>query len=732
MEENIIKELAKCLFFGGKIRNSIKSNNYIEIVQLRDEFMNYINSLQTLIPSNKYNFRTIYNLNFTKLKSVSGINEHIFEVFMYNLNKILDDLNDSEKRVYLFEKTKLEIDKHEKKIEEEGEIIKNIEKDVPLQKINLEEIIINEEGKNDDNYFKFFKLLRFKICNFKNIEDLEIDFSHNNRETILIGNNGCGKSNILEALSSIFMSLYKNNKYSPEFDYSLSYKKDFNTINIDYYKKKYHITVDDILINKSVLSLNNYLPSNIIACYSGNNLRLWNKYYSPYYNDYVRSIITNKIPELNLMYINNDCLELCILSLFFCDFSNNIDIAEFCNDTLNIQNIHNIKINFDIPKFKNWQSNDVSKMFLTINSIYEKEINISMDSLKTLLVDYNSKDIFNYFYVASISDNRIISKIQVDLKLNNGIIIDFQSLSEGEHRNILIRTILEVIGNENSLLLFDEPDSHIHVTRKLELKEVFDKFKNRENIITTHSPTLAMCFDIKNIESLTKDKNGKVIKIENKKHEIISELTGGQWSLQEENVFLSSNKKLTLLVEGKTDKIHLINAFNAYKMDYPNLDFDVYSMNSEQFVRNTLMGLSNSEIKWNKKFVGIFDNDNAGRDAIKNGFSNKENKLIYCTHNNVECKSFYAILLPKLNFNGDVTIENMYDSSKYEEAYIKAVNQKKGYFNGLSLSKINEDITNKSKTILADMSSSFSKEDFGGFKPLFDIINEINEIPIQS
>jgi predicted ATP-dependent endonuclease of OLD family len=46
---------------------------------------------------------------------------------------------------------------------------------------------------------------------------------------------------------------------------------------------------------------------------------------------------------------------------------------------------------------------------------------------------------------------------------------------------------MDVLGNENSLFLFDEPESHLHISRKKEVKKYLDK-PNHFSLLTTHSP----------------------------------------------------------------------------------------------------------------------------------------------------------------------------------------------------------------------------------------------------
>ena len=57
-----------------------------------------------------------------------------------------------------------------------------------------------------------------------------------------------------------------------------------------------------------------------------------------------------------------------------------------------------------------------------------------------------------------------------------------------------------------------------------------------------------------------------------------------------------------------------------------------------------------------------------------------------------------------------------------------ALEDKKGYFNGLSIDTIAEDIKNKAKTILASRAQSFSTNDFIGFTPIFELLDKIRTL----
>ena len=51
------------------------------------------------------------------------------------------------------------------------------------------------------------RLDRLRLMGFKNLKNFEIDFDQGELSTVLIGENGTGKSNVIEALVTIFRDL---------------------------------------------------------------------------------------------------------------------------------------------------------------------------------------------------------------------------------------------------------------------------------------------------------------------------------------------------------------------------------------------------------------------------------------------------------------------------------------------------------------------------------------------
>lgn len=128
------------------------------------------------------------------------------------------------------------------------------------------------------------KLISFKIkSDFRNLKGLKLSLNEKNDTYVLIGNNGTGKTNILEALSSVFYSLFFKKAF--EFSFVLLYKLDD-----DSYRISHDIATAQTLCKKNdvlVKELDVILPNRIICNYSGEDTRLWDNYYKESYSNYI-------------------------------------------------------------------------------------------------------------------------------------------------------------------------------------------------------------------------------------------------------------------------------------------------------------------------------------------------------------------------------------------------------------------------------------------------------------
>lgn len=130
------------------------------------------------------------------------------------------------------------------------------------------------------------QLLRIRIPNFRNLRDLNIAFDTHLqpadappkpiRSHALIGQNGTGKSNLIEALITIFRDVDLDREAA--FNYTLEYSIHGHVVRIEAdsaKQKRPYVWVDDKAASQGFLLKNReLLPAHIFAYYSGRNERI--------------------------------------------------------------------------------------------------------------------------------------------------------------------------------------------------------------------------------------------------------------------------------------------------------------------------------------------------------------------------------------------------------------------------------------------------------------------------
>lgn len=117
------------------------------------------------------------------------------------------------------------------------------------------------------------------VSGFKNLSDFIMDFDSNSPTTVLVGRNGTGKSNILEALTVIFRDLDLE-VVTPQFGYVLEYSCRGKRIIIDSdpdrQTKKVQMIIDGSTLTKKAFKENKRanLPNYVFGYYSGPSNRM--------------------------------------------------------------------------------------------------------------------------------------------------------------------------------------------------------------------------------------------------------------------------------------------------------------------------------------------------------------------------------------------------------------------------------------------------------------------------
>ena len=159
---------------------------------------------------------------------------------------------------------------------------------------------------------------------FKNLADFQIDFDEASEMTVLVGRNGTGKSNLLEALTIIFRDLDLGLR--PAFSYELRYFCREHIINVDANPERrsqlgYELTVDGKHLTWRKFHDNptrEYLPNFVFGYYSGPSNRM-EHHFERYQEAFYRQLLNNNDQPLRPLFFARPVHSQFVLLAFFLD-----------------------------------------------------------------------------------------------------------------------------------------------------------------------------------------------------------------------------------------------------------------------------------------------------------------------------------------------------------------------------------------------------------------------------
>jgi predicted ATP-binding protein involved in virulence len=408
------------------------------------------------------------------------------------------------------------------------------------------------------------------INDYKLLKDFTINFSKD--VSILIGINGSGKSSILECVAQIFSDAYlqEKSKFGFKLEYELRLEEiieqtattsEFKTdyIKVEIYAEKKDVkllykvyTGNDILeketdIEKKFGSLEKIFPSNIVIYYSG-LADIMKKICQPHDEKLsVNFRKGNTSLHRPFFYFEPPLFNLILITLLSYEYG---DIPQFLSDRAKIKGVQSIQINLKKPSWGKgkinewWGAKGEVKIFLDLLS----KIGFSLDKdgkqvgrngdvlIESLPNEALTITIIGQEKLFEIKEHFVEEKTL--FKILNTLLIDgfqpevkfsfiqedstgqhsFNVLSEGEQQAIIIRGLIELVNNENTLFLFDEPDTYLHPSWQRNFIESINdlskntEYKNSQFLITTHSPQLLSNADPANCDVQIME-DGEIVKV---------------------------------------------------------------------------------------------------------------------------------------------------------------------------------------------------------------------------
>ena len=564
------------------------------------------------------------------------------------------------------------------------------------------------------------KLLSLHIDKYKNLSG-DYDFTTQDGYIALIGENGSGKSNLLEAISLIFGKLYKISNIEDIGKFRIRYE-------IDDTEYSYGNIDDDG--NDIELEANPKLPSYIISCYSGEDMRLWHMVYENYYMQYFKKALRDKTFSPKIMYINKYCWKIAFIALLCSDKD---EVKSFLKDCCHYNDITEISIKFAVDPAKRAMFVDHSacRWYDAISQNVDEngEINANIFASTDMTTygatnQYAPNYVFQFLYLLSLPKKDTAKKQTVDKLINDITInvngVNFDGLSEGEKKMILIECITQILGDENSLVLLDEPDAHTHIARKKDLLEAIETFEG-QTILTTHSPVFVNDIYKHHKDCLFHIENGKIIT--SQYINALTKLSAGEIDYINGTIVLSS--KSLLITEGPYDKRYLEKALDIfcnkdekYKVLRQVAIIPSNSAgNADAFYEQVLM----PQIEKYDKIVFIFDYDEGGYSGWKKISGKGEPKLeaLFYQEN-------YSINLDTGNApqkSNYILVEDFFAPKSYKNKIDEVHLERKTTHKDFRTFTTN--ISSTIKTYIESNYKNFAEDDYDGFEPILDKLIDI-------
>lgn len=555
-----------------------------------------------------------------------------------------------------------------------------------------------------------FQLYSIWIDDFKNLHDFKINFEPTEQYSLLIGLNGSGKSNVLEVVSAIFYSLYRDRPIP--FRYKLSY-----ILNGNYYE------ITDGKIDGHSVTLDK-LPKNVVASYSGEDDRMWHSYYLPLYETYCRGI--SDMPNIaipSMLFVGKEQWEVAFLTLLYARRTS-VEIDSFLKTIIGNSDC-SIDVKYNDRNLGVWKET-IGKNFVQTLKLKQKYSENEFCELIDSLSYINSPSaLFSLLYQTTVKQGTSpIDAIEITIP-NYG---NLTGLSEGEKKMIVVNTIMNILSSEQSLCIFDEPDAHVHVSRKKEMLNLID-IPNRYSLLTTHSPIF---FDEHKIQNILYIKDGKIE--ESNKLQLIKDISGGMISYVDA-AYIIGTKKRILLTEGSYDKKYIekaIDVLSDSNSEYKKItdSITIIKTGGTGDTTTTYEELIKGIIENLDKIVFLFDYDKGGLDGwkqvekIKNELEMVDaNKIVPLFYQNDYVQT-YDISVQSISADKSFMVEDLFSPEDYRSTFqdVLQCNSHKDFRKIVAAGNI----TSRIKTHIENHYSTYT--DYSRFIPLLNKLLEIFEI----
>lgn len=378
------------------------------------------------------------------------------------------------------------------------------------------------------------RLDKVYIDGFKNLKQLTADFDENRLTTVVIGQNGAGKSNLIEAIISIFRWVDLR-RSEPRFHYRLDYRIDGVKVTLSNLADEPAIAVDGKAVTRAEFERRKgeWFPDLVFGYYSGGSRRLeslFDAHQRGYYDDIKleedHALVAKAQESRRLFYCRPIHGVLALLAFFaFPEAKVSAELAS----KLGITGFHSMLGLFREPWFAKGKKASAEDLWgaggpagtsarsfkevafhpfaLVGNAVddyrdkkqSEPQYAAFLPSLEHLKrVAANFKDEREMFYALEamdISDLIRTIDLWVTRTDDESGDVGFADLSDGERQLLMALGLIRVSRGKRALFLLDEPDTHLNPHWQHSYLELIQEWTgiaadaaNCHIILTSHNP----------------------------------------------------------------------------------------------------------------------------------------------------------------------------------------------------------------------------------------------------
>jgi ABC-type cobalamin/Fe3+-siderophores transport system ATPase subunit len=409
------------------------------------------------------------------------------------------------------------------------------------------------------------RLDKVSIDGFKNLRGLELDFDERHLTTVLIGQNGAGKSNLIEAITQVFrwVDLRRN---EPRFRYRVTYRiqppgpamPNPPNVCLSNFPDEPAIRLNGQEIKRTEFDKRKaeLFPDLVFGYYSGGSRRLealFDSHQRRYYDGIKReddeAEVAKELEARRLFYCRPIHGVLALMALLaFPDPKVTAELAS----RLGIAGFHSLLALFRSPSWYSGPKKQGAENLwgakgpagraarrikelafhpfaLEGNAIddYRDKTQVepqfaaflpSLTRLQQLAQQFNNeREMFYALEAMDISD--LVREIQVWVTRNNDASGDvgFADLSDGERQLLMVLGLIRVSRGKRALFLLDEPDTHLnphwqHSYLKLieDWTGIAAEKEHCHIVLTSHNPLTISALSRNEVRVITQSDDGRV------------------------------------------------------------------------------------------------------------------------------------------------------------------------------------------------------------------------------